>query len=413
MALGENQNKIQYTVTTSDDSFEFPYKYWGSSNIIVTKLASGIETNPAFTISPTNGDPENGGTVTLTSAVTSCTITIERVVPFASEADYKRGALSPDSLTENFDKSAAMSQQLSDEITRSLKIPTTDPAGLTYDIGTVAVRKNTVLGFDASGNTSNIDLVESGTVGVETDFGLTIASNIISVNADGTSIGFDGVGAVEVLDDGITTAKILDANVTTEKIASPTGTDTSVVTGTAGADGQLAGWNADGDAVDSGYSVIDDDTMATAADTNIPTSESVKAYVDTVSGNIGNTQNFTPVLSQGTTPTIGIANSYYVKLGNFVIASYRITGAAGTAGTAGTAMTITLPTTAASSATITGSGHFIDDSANDQWTVSCQGDGATTFKMLIDSVSGGFVGSTPNVGFAENDQIRLQVMYYE
>jgi len=184
MALGENQNKIQYTVTTSDDSFEFPYKYWDSSEIVVTKLASGIETNPAFTISPTNGDSENGGTVTLDSAVTSCTITIERIVAYASEADYQRGALSPTSLTENFDKAAAMSQQLEDRISRSLNVPTTDPAGLTYDIGTVEVRKNTVLGFDANGNTSNIDLVESGTVGVDTDAGLTIASNIISVNAD-------------------------------------------------------------------------------------------------------------------------------------------------------------------------------------------------------------------------------------
>ena len=325
MALGENQNKIQYTVTTSDDSFEFPYKYWDSSDIIVTKLASGIETNPAFTISPTNGDPENGGTVTLTSAVTSCTITIERVVPFASEADYKRGALSPDSLTENFDKSAAMSQQLSDEITRSLKIPTTDPAGLTYDIGTVAVRKNTVLGFDASGNTSNIDLVESGTVGVDTDFGLTIASNIISVNADGTSIGFDGVGAVEVKDDGITTAKILDANVTTEKIASPTGTDTSVVTGTAGADGQLAGWNADGDAVDSGYSVIDDDTMATAADTNIPTSESVKAYVDAIDPSDG----FTPTTYAGE-ESVTLPNGLVMKTGYKAGTSGTVTFGGGT-----------------------------------------------------------------------------------
>ena len=148
MALGENQNKIQYTVTTSDSTFEFPYKYWDSTEIVVTKLASGIETNPAFTISPTNGDPENGGTITLGAAVTSCTITIERIVPYESEADYQRGSLSPDALTEGFDKAAAQAQQLNDRISRTFEIPTTDPAGLTYDIGTVAVRANTVIGFE-------------------------------------------------------------------------------------------------------------------------------------------------------------------------------------------------------------------------------------------------------------------------
>ena len=54
------------------------------------------------------------------------------------------------------------------------------------------------------------------------------------------------IDTADIADDAITTAKILDANVTFAKL-----TD-----------------------------VIDDDTMATATDTNLSTSESIKAYID-------------------------------------------------------------------------------------------------------------------------------------
>jgi len=63
------------------------------------------------------------------------------------------------------------------------------------------------------------------------------------------------------------------------------GSDATLITGTAGTDSYVAKWNADGDLVD-GYAFIDDDTMATATSTNVSSSESVKAYVDTEISNI-------------------------------------------------------------------------------------------------------------------------------
>ena len=287
MSLGENQNKIQYTVTTSDATFEFPYKYWASDQIIVTKLASGIESSPTFTLSPTNGDTKNGAIVTLTTAVTYCTITIERIVANASDADYQRGALDPVGLTEQFDKGAAMAQQLDEKISRAITVPTTDPSGLTYEIGTVTARASKVLGFDASGNVSNISLATSGTIGVDTDKGLSITENTIEVVPDGTSIGFTGGGAVEVKDDGITTAKILDANVTTAKILDANVTTAKILDANVTkakienlTDYTLLGNVSGGAAAPAEVAIIDDDTMATAAATNIPTAKSIKAYTD-------------------------------------------------------------------------------------------------------------------------------------
>jgi hypothetical protein len=68
-----------------------------------------------------------------------------------------------------------------------------------------------------------------------------------------------GVTTAKLNDSGVTTAKIADANVTTAKIANANVTFAKLT------------------------DVIDDDTMAAATDTTLATSESIKAYVDSIS----------------------------------------------------------------------------------------------------------------------------------
>jgi hypothetical protein len=58
------------------------------------------------------------------------------------------------------------------------------------------------------------------------------------------------------------------------------GSDEIFVTGTAGTDGNLAQWNADGDLVD-GPDVLDEDNMASDSATAVATQQSIKAYADT------------------------------------------------------------------------------------------------------------------------------------
>lgn len=57
------------------------------------------------------------------------------------------------------------------------------------------------------------------------------------------------------------------------------GADLTIITGTAGTDGNLVQWNADGDVVD-GPDVLDEDDMASDSAAAVPTQQSVKAYVD-------------------------------------------------------------------------------------------------------------------------------------
>ena len=156
------------------------------------------------------------------------------------------------------------------------------------------------------------------------------ALNYVRVNAGETALEFtasaatvgdgdygditvSGSGTVWTVDDGlaVTSANLTTPTITTNftfsgsTITGLTGADLTLVTGTAGANGKLAGWNADGDVVDAGYSVIDDDTMATASATTIPTSESVKAYADSVAGSDSFASNIYHVRHQVASGTDG------------------------------------------------------------------------------------------------------------
>lgn len=74
---------------------------------------------------------------------------------------------------------------------------------------------------------------------------------------DGTTIDFTYTDATPAL-----TAEVKDSSLTTSKLASPTGSDTNVVTGTAGTSGNLIAWDANGDAVDAGAAIADYYTSA-------------------------------------------------------------------------------------------------------------------------------------------------------
>ncbi len=262
MALGENQNKIQYTVTTSDATFDFPYKYWDETELVVTKLDAGVETNPSFTVAPTNGDPQNGATVTLDVAIENSTLTIERIITLESEANYQVGAFSPSGLTEQFDKGVAISQQQEERLSRISAHPTSDPAGLNYDIPTVINRAGKAEGWDALGNKVALALADEGGAftAVSESAGLTASGGTISAKVDEVTTTFTG-GDIAVKALGIGTAQLAAGAVDTSKLASTTGVDANVVTGTAGAVNTYAKWDANGDAI-AGPLVADVATVA-------------------------------------------------------------------------------------------------------------------------------------------------------
>ena len=109
-------------------------------------------------------------------------------------------------------------------------------------------------GEQLSANKLN-SLVDGATFGTDS---VDNASTIVNANG-AITVRDSGVTAAKLAAGAVTTNKILDANVTTAKIADANVTFAKLT------------------------DVIDDDTMATATDTTLATSESIKAYVDSIS----------------------------------------------------------------------------------------------------------------------------------
>ena len=74
------------------------------------------------------------------------------------------------------------------------------------------------------------------------------------------------------------TADSVDA-ITEIASAIKSGADGTIITGTAGTDGNLAQWNSDGDIVD-GPDVLDEDDFSSNSASAVPTQQSTKAYID-------------------------------------------------------------------------------------------------------------------------------------
>lgn len=187
MTLSNESNSISYDPATPTTEFEFPFKYFESSDILVIITDSaGVITellNTEYSVLATNGDSDLGATVTTVASYTSGdNVKLERVVPYTQQYDLKDGAsIDATALNNAFDRVVAQNQQQNDNI-----------------------NENEGLARDALGR--------------------------IGVKVDDLTIGFTGSGDIEVKDDGITTSKILSGAVTTAKIDDAAVTTTQIAT---------------------------------------------------------------------------------------------------------------------------------------------------------------------------------------
>ena len=111
------------------------------------------------------------------------------------------------------------------------------------------------------------------------------STNLNDLGSPTAALTAGSILTADIADANVTTAKIADANVTTVKIA-----DANVTFA------KLA-------------DVIDDDTMATATDTTLATSESIKAYVDDSS-----TDGFSPTI-YASEESVTLPNGLIMKFG--------------------------------------------------------------------------------------------------
>lgn len=218
--------KVQYPVNTIK-SYPFNIRYFENSDINVEIVGTDGSTliltldavTDGFNVTAVNGQPENGATITTSDLYNDGeTITIYRNVPQTQEAEFVRGGdLPPDVLNASLDRGVAISQQIESTIARSLICPISDNVDVTYDLPTVELRKNKVVGFDTDGNVIAIDVGGSGgLVGVNGTKGLEVEGGIISNKVDNSTIVFDSSGDFEV--GVIRTDNIADNSITIDKI---------------------------------------------------------------------------------------------------------------------------------------------------------------------------------------------------
>ncbi len=99
-------------------------------------------------------DGSPGGSVTLTAGVlaTGYTLIISSSIDELQETDITNaGGFYPEVITNALDLLTILVQQLQEQVNRSIKLPTTDPA-LQVELASAAQRAGLLLGFDSIGN---------------------------------------------------------------------------------------------------------------------------------------------------------------------------------------------------------------------------------------------------------------------
>lgn len=149
-----------------------------------------------------------------------------------------------------------------------------------------------------------------------------INTNFANLNAD----------KIEAADVRTLTNKTINAsnntitNLTTAMIATAakTGVNTKLVTGAAGATGEIAKWNSAGDLVTSSITITTGTPASTSTDSTIPTSKAVYTAMASIGGN---TQMFIPwIYTNGTPSQVGSysfasLNSGQIAGFNFIVPS--------------------------------------------------------------------------------------------
>jgi len=268
--LSPTYEPAQYDANGSTTAFPVTWSFFDTSDVIVYVTDSDGDTTiltegsgaGKFTVTAPNNDYSDGATITTGTTYPSGTsITIERSVAYGQDLDIVGDFIPGDPLETALDKIAAQNQQVKEEIGRTLTIPVTDPTGLTNEFPSAESRAGKIASFDSSGNVTVIDPVDSGTISVDD----------VTIEQDGTTL--------QIVDGGVDTTQVNDKAITPAKLSSVTGSDTNIITGTKGNNGQLVGWDASGDAVDSGYDVTNNDSLGTS-DTTLATQGNIKSYID-------------------------------------------------------------------------------------------------------------------------------------
>ena len=170
--------------------FSYTFEVQDEAHLVVTLAdASGVETvqvlNTDYTVSGVGN--ANGGQITMSTAPASTyTLTISRNIPITQEVDLEnRRSVAPEVLEDAYDKLTQISQDLSEQLGRAIKVSVSQAGGTTDLVGSVS--GPALLGFDGADNVITYTLSPSGTVNLAQNV------NILDVGNYYTASNVEGV----------------------------------------------------------------------------------------------------------------------------------------------------------------------------------------------------------------------------
>lgn len=193
ITVNDVEPRRQYTATASQTVFDFPIPFFvdGDLSVWLTPTGSSADdTADLLTITTeytvTGAGTQSGGQITLvTPATAGDIITIERVVDVARTSDYiANGELSSETLNTEQDTEIFISQQLRQDVERSIRLQTSDT---NFDTKLPAIVASKAIAVNATAD--GFELIDAGGSG-----DLLAANNLSDVDSASTSRSNLGLG---------------------------------------------------------------------------------------------------------------------------------------------------------------------------------------------------------------------------
>ena len=190
MTISSTTTKVSYAGNGSTTVFAYTFKIFAAADLeVIVRSSTGTETTKTLTTHYTvsGAGSDGGGSVTfLTAPASGETVVIRRNLALTQGTDYVENDPFPaDSHEDALDRLTMISQGIQEELTRSLRIPVTDPTSIDMTLPVKATRATKALGFDSAGDpvVSTLTLAQIEAGSTDAAASATAAANSATASA--------------------------------------------------------------------------------------------------------------------------------------------------------------------------------------------------------------------------------------